>query len=365
MRTGLRRWWPILKLLLGLTLILVIGRGFVRDLGRLGPDTPPLRLGWLAASGLLYLAGLGCSAAYWRRLLGHLGARPPLGVTLRAYFLGHLGKYLPGKAWALALRAGLIHAAGVRLGLAALTSFYEVLTTMAAGALLAALLFAYLGTGGGESFDLAQLTRVLWEQPEDAALSRGEAVLLAALLLAVTALPLQPALFNRLARRLLRPFHDDPAYLPVIRSAYFAEGLVWGSAGWLLLGASLAAALEGTVGGAFWGPATLGRLAAALALSYVAGFVVLVAPGGLGVREFFLTLFLAPELARLTGRPPTEARAAAVLAVLVLRLTWTAAEALMAAGLYWLPRGAASRKTGAPALLLATGYWLLATGLFP
>ena len=32
--------------------------------------------------------------------LGELGQRPPLLMAVRAYYLGHLGKYLPGKAWA-------------------------------------------------------------------------------------------------------------------------------------------------------------------------------------------------------------------------------------------------------------------------
>ena len=53
----------------------------------------------------------------------------------------YLGKYLPGKAWALVLRATLIRGPEVRLSVAGLSSFYEVLTTMAAGVLLAALLF--------------------------------------------------------------------------------------------------------------------------------------------------------------------------------------------------------------------------------
>src|SRR5205085_1598789 len=103
----------------------------------------PLHPGWLILSGILYIVGLGFSAVYWRRLLHVLGQRLPLWTAFRAYYLGHMGKYLPGKAWALFLRAGLARAAGVRTGLAVMTSFYEVLTTMAAGAVLAAVLFGF------------------------------------------------------------------------------------------------------------------------------------------------------------------------------------------------------------------------------
>jgi uncharacterized membrane protein YbhN (UPF0104 family) len=66
----------------------------------------------------------------------------------------------------------------------------------------------------------------------------------------------------------------------------------------------------------------------------VAGFVIVVAPAGLGVREFLLTLLLAPELGQAAALEPDAARSAAILAVLVLRLVWTAGEAIVAAVLY-------------------------------
>ena len=56
-------------------------------------------------------------------------------------------------------------------------------------------------------------------------------------------------------------------------------------------------------------------------------------PSGLGVREFFLTLFLVPELAS-EGQ---AARGTAVLTVIVLRLVWTVAELGMAGVVYCLP----------------------------
>jgi hypothetical protein len=338
MRSRFRRWWPVLKLLLGLAILFAVGWRFVRDLQDPHLWQRPLHPGWLLLSGLLYLAGISLSALYWQRLLGHLGARPPLAAALRAYFVGHLGKYLPGKAWALLVRATLIHGSGVRLGLATLTSFYEVLTTMAAGVLVAAVLFAALGPEAGAAFDAEDLRRLLrLEAPAGGVVGRLPAVLLSLALLAAVGLPLLPPLFNRVVHHLSLPFRErDAARLPHIHLSHFAEGLLMAGCGWLLLGASLAAALQGIVGGmgSFWDAPTLGRLAAAMGLSYVVGFVILVAPGGLGVREFFLTLFVTPELAGLPDMDATEARGTAVLAVLVLRLVWTAAE-LSAAGLLY------------------------------
>jgi hypothetical protein len=334
MRRGFRRWWPLIKLAVGILIIVFIGRQFVRDLRRPELELRPLHFGWLALSGGLYLIGLGFSGLYWHRLLAGLGHHPPLRASLWAYYLGHFGKHLPGKAWALILRAGLIHSHNIRLAVGVVTSIYEVLVTMAAGALLAAILFALLGTDTGSSLDLLQLLRVLWQQPDDAALSRTDAVVLALCLVAATALPLQPVLFNRLTHRFIHHATDHPQP-PRFRFVWFLEGLGLTMIGWLFLGLSLAAALQGIAPGPYATLPTLGRLTAAMSFSYVAGFVVIVTPNGLGVREFFLTLLLVPELVALLGVGTVEARGIAVLSVIVLRLVWTVAELLLGAVLYW------------------------------
>ena len=77
-------------------------------------------------------------------------------------------------------------------------------------------------------------------------------------------------------------------------------------------------------------PADLG----AVATSYVAGFVVLVAPGGLGVREWVLQVTLAPRFSEALGQK--EAAALAVIIALILRITWTAAEVAVATTVYFI-----------------------------
>jgi hypothetical protein len=208
MRERLRHWWPVLKALLGVAILLAIGRQFWRDL-RDHPDVlrRPMHLGWLLLSGVLYLLGIGFSAVYWRRLLVHLGRRPPLGVAARAYYVSQLGKYLPGKALALVLRAGFIRGAGVGPALATVTAFYEVLTTMAAGALLSAVLFALLApdTGATLTWDaLRDIVRL--ETPPGGVVDRKTCVVLALGLFAACVTPLLPPVFNQLVHRLTRPF---------------------------------------------------------------------------------------------------------------------------------------------------------------
>jgi hypothetical protein len=332
MRHWLRRLWPVLKAALGLAILILVGRRFAEDLRRPELWERPLHPGWLVAAGVFYLAGIGLSAVYWRRLLAGLGERPGALAVARAYYVGHLGKYLPGKAWAVMLRAGLIRATGVSTGFAALTTFYEVLTTMASGALFAAVLFALLAPSGTGEFDAAALAELCRLQVPEARLGRAILVPLALLMVAVTGLPLLPGVVNPVVRRLSAA---PEGQAPRLRTTWLVEGLALTAVGWVLLGASLGATVQGLLGDDLaWTPGAVGRVAAGLALACVAGFVILVAPGGLGVREFFLTLLLAPELEATAALAPDAARAAAVLAVLVLRLVWTAAELAAAAVLY-------------------------------
>jgi uncharacterized membrane protein YbhN (UPF0104 family) len=337
MRAALRKYWPVLKAVLALAILVAVGRGFYRDL-RDHPDLRhhPLEPGWLLLSGALYLLGLAFSALCWYRLMRSLDQRPPLLTALRAYYIGHMGKYLPGKAWALFLRAGLVRGPGVRVGLAGITAFYEVLVTMSCGAFLAAVFFALLLPDTDAPLDghrLASLLRL--EAPEGLALDRALAVPLAVALFLPLLVPILPPVFNRLVHHLSLPFRarDEPA--PRIAAATLGEGLLIVCAGWACYGASLWAVLQGVLPQPPpWSLLDWGRLTAIMGVGYVAGFVILFVPSGLGVREFFLTLFLLALLA--CPRESDEGRAV-VLAVVVLRLVWTAAELVMIAAVWRLP----------------------------
>ena len=107
-----------------------------------------------------------------------------------------------------------------------------------------------------------------------------------------------------------------PAWWPV------AQRVALGGAILLEMGLLLVAVIPGTT----W--ETWGLYTAYMGVAYVAGFVILIVPSGLGVREFFLTLFLVEG---------GESRPAVLLAVLLMRLAWTAAELVAVAVVYWLP----------------------------
>src|SRR5271166_5550299 len=118
-----RRWqinwqtgWRVGKVLLGLAIVGGVGWRFAVILQRPELWDKPVhaRVGWLEMTVLFYLIGLGFSGVFWNWLVASLGERPRLVATLRAYYIGHLGKYIPGKAVGLLLRTGLLAESGIR-----------------------------------------------------------------------------------------------------------------------------------------------------------------------------------------------------------------------------------------------------------
>src|SRR5205823_13079865 len=131
MKPWMRTLLPVLKIVFSLAILAAVGRFFYRDLLRAGTEglwKHSVQPGWLVLSGVFYILGLGCSAWFWIRLMKSLDQRPTALSAIRAYYLGHLGKYLPGKAWALVVRATLARGPSVKVGVAGVMSPDEVRT---------------------------------------------------------------------------------------------------------------------------------------------------------------------------------------------------------------------------------------------
>ena len=311
MRVKWATLWRGTKIALAVAIVGGVGWQFAKILRRPELWEQPLALDplWVAVAAGLYAVGFACWGGFWWRLLRGMGEWLPLPLAARAYFVSQLGKYVPGKAVSVFMRVAYARAAGVRTGVAAITATYETLTTIAAGALIAAVLFPFLE---------AESSAMGWK---------------ALGLLAIAGIPILPGVFNRVAERLARPFvPKDAPPLPRLGFASLLGGLLQTSLGWICLSASLLALLHG-----------LGRdelpwlvCTAYVSLSYVAGFLTLPAPGGLGVREAILQQLLARQFA--AGLGEQSAETFAVVVVLLLRLIWTVTELSLAAISAALPR---------------------------
>ena len=128
-----RRWWPVVKWTLFAVMLYFVGQ----RANALWRDSPPIKLHvnvwWLIPAAVLYLAGWLPSAWYWRALLNRMDQHPGWYETVRAYFVGSLGKYVPGKALVLVIRGALLKDGGINPVLGGLTAAYETLVMMSAG----------------------------------------------------------------------------------------------------------------------------------------------------------------------------------------------------------------------------------------
>ncbi|HEX4607573.1 MAG TPA: hypothetical protein VH092_05145 [Urbifossiella sp.] len=316
---GLRtRLWLVAKTVLAVGIVAAVGLQFARILRQpaLNPYPFDLRVGYLVPAGVLYLLAHCCWGSFWVRLLRSQGVHVGLVYGLRAYFVSQYGKYVPGKAWVVFIRVALLRGVdGGRPLAVGVTATYETLTSMAAGALLAAALIPRLGV-----------------LPEAVSPNVGWVVALALL-------PLALAVLNKLAaRRVARLRGPGGVPLPSPPLGLLAQGMVHGVVGWALLGLCVSLGVAAVVpGDPGWQPAAhYPADVGAMALAYVSGFFVLVAPGGLGVRELLLEAAIRPRFA-----PDLGAEVAAGLGVviaLVLRFAWTLAEVVVVLGLYFFCR---------------------------
>jgi hypothetical protein len=312
MSTGKRRKWVLAaETAVAVVVVAAVGYSFWNTLRGFDPSALDLRVRpeRLAAAGALYLLAHLCWSTFWVRLLHHEGARVSWFVGLRAYYISQFGKYVPGKVMVLFMRVGMLRPHGAHPVPVAVTATYETLTSMAAGALLGVLFLPALG--------------VLPER-----ISGNSTAFLV-----LGGLPIGLALLNKLAARVAKKKRGpDARPLPAPTLFLLMQGLVHGACGYALLAWSLGLTLSGIVpDAAQWSGDAYEAQLSAVALAYVAGFVILFAPGGLGAREFVLAAVLTPAFALAHG--PNAAALATVLA-LALRLTWSVAEVVVGLVLY-------------------------------
>jgi uncharacterized membrane protein YbhN (UPF0104 family) len=303
-----RRWliWSVRAIVLALVAAGVSGtvRTALAQLSDYRWDVAPL---WLAASGAIYVVALMPMAWFLGRTLDALGERPGRLATLRAYFLGHLGKYVPGKAMVIVLRAGALRPEVGSLGAAVVATLLETLTMMSVGASLAAVL-------------------VIVVLHLDVRLG-----MLAVVMAVAAGLPTLPPVAKWLTRWALswsmRKPGNREAMLAGITMRLLAYGWLAAIVCWLALGLSLWALLR-SIGVLVDPLAGLPLLVAAVSLAVVAGFLSLL-PGGIIVRDAILLEMLASYCGN----------ADALVAAVLLRLVWLVSEVGICVILYVGARG--------------------------
>lgn len=247
---------------------------------------------------LLLLLGLIATGVVWLRLMAAAGADLPLREGLATFFVGQLGKYVPGAVWSIGAQAQMAGRRSVpprsTVAVGLLFLGYHVATGVAAGSVV-----VLLG-------DLA----VPW--PPWVTL----------LMLATSVLGLLPVVARRAGSRVAgRHVNVDLGDALVV--------LVLMAAAW----AAYSAALVLLAPGQPW--TDIAPFGGAFALAYAVGVVIVAAPAGLGAREALFVVLLAPLLG--VG--------GATALTLLARVAHTAADGVMAAG-WW--SAAQAQRAGNP-----------------
>jgi hypothetical protein len=238
--------------------VFFVGRELVRSWDEVRDAIADANPGLLLLALLVGATGFLVIGLGWRRCLAALGSHPPARDALHWYYVGQLGKYVPGGIWNVVGRGEMARRGGVpasigygstvlSLGLTYLAAILTVALALVAGA---------AGREGG-----------WWWQPVLALLPLGVLALHPRVVEAVL----------RLARRVSR----RELAIPVPRWGVSVGLLVWHVPAWLAIGAAtwlVAVALDP-------GAPDFRNLLFATVLSWVVGFLVVPAPGGIGVRE--------------------------------------------------------------------------------
>jgi uncharacterized membrane protein YbhN (UPF0104 family) len=252
-----------------------------------------LQPGWLALALVATLANAGTAGMMWRRLLVDLGSRLPLTTAARVFFVGQLGKYLPGSVWPMVMQAELASDHGVARRRTAAATMVTLLLSVACG--------------------LAVVLVTLPFVPDVVPPGFGWAVFLVVPLLVL----LHPAVLDRLINAGLRKLGRD---LLERRTSLYGTAV---STGWAALSWVAAGLQVWALAVSLGAPATVRSLAlttGGYALAWAVGFVVVIAPAGAGAREVALIAVLAPLLDQ----------GAALVVVMLSRILFTAVDLALA-----------------------------------
>jgi uncharacterized membrane protein YbhN (UPF0104 family) len=230
------------------------------------------RLSWpvLAGSLVAVLAALAAGMLMWRALLADLGSPLAAADGAKIFFIGQLGKYIPGSVWPMLAQMEMGRDHGIPRSRSAAAFLLTYPIYLASGLLVAAVtLPAFAGD---------EISRYAW----------------LLLLIPLLAVGLHPKTVNGVVGFGLRRLRRPPLERPLTRRGVLASA-GWALAGWAAYGVHLALIVHG-LGATGAGAVILSF--GAFALAWCLGFLVVIAPAGAGVREVAMVAALAPVLDR-------------------------------------------------------------------
>jgi glycosyltransferase 2 family protein len=229
------------------------------------------QIGWERALACvpLMLGGLFCGMRAWRAVIGGLGSELPVREASRIYFVGQLGKYVPGSVWPVIAQMELGHDHEVPRRRSAGALVVAIVVSLSTGVIITAITVPFV--------DGSRYPALWW------------LLVPVPFLLAL----LDPRVLWGCLRRLplLRLHTNLPAPPP---NRAMAKAVAWSTLGWLSYGAHVA-----VLAAAFHLHSVAILLVASVggyALAWATGLIAFVLPAGAGARDVTLVLALAAVL---------------------------------------------------------------------
>jgi glycosyltransferase 2 family protein len=288
----------LLRLAVALVILAAVGWAVAGNWSAVSQDLGRVDAWSLVVATLLAIIGPVLTMLGWRILLADLGSPLHVAPAAGIFFVGQLGKYLPGSVWSVLAQAEMgvrLHVPRRRSAVVGLIGIgLSVLTGVLVG-LPAVPLLLRSGSSGGSAW-----------------------LLLAAPLLLVAC---WPPLLNRLIALGLRVLRREPLEHELSARAILSTGGLVVLA-WLAFGVHVWVLARSVGGAAATGRDLTTASLAGYALAASLGMLAVMVPAGVGVRDGLLALMLGVSL-------PSSAAAATVL---LSRLVVTVSDVLVAAG---------------------------------
>lgn len=210
------------------------------------------------------LVALFANMLSWRAMMAATGHRVRLAASSSIFFVGQLGKYIPGGVWSIAAQAELGRAHGLQRTGSAVAALASMLVSMVTAALVGIVAVLLSSASGFQTF--------WWLIP----------------VIVVGLVSLTPPVLSRLiaiAFRVLR----RPAQDTALTWSGTVMSLVWSIVMWLAYGVQATVVLR-----AFGAesPVLFPVAVGAYAVAWLVGFLIVIAPAGIGPREGILVLLL-------------------------------------------------------------------------
>jgi hypothetical protein len=235
------------------------------------PALRGLRLDWprVLASGALVIATYLLLIEAWRATLRVWSESIPFPAAARIWFVSNLGKYVPGKVWQIAAMGALAQKRGVSATAAIGSSLLVNLVSVLAG-------FAVIAvTAAG------RVGAVVGAQMSDGGERSAQLMVVAVAVAGAIALVVAPVVVPRLATLASR-ITGRPFAIPRLPPKAVWVAAASTVASWLAYGIAFFLFARGIT------PRATGNALSYIAVytgSYLAGYLALFAPGGVGIRE--------------------------------------------------------------------------------